>query len=84
MVQLSEGRDSEYRRLRADYDAAYAILCAEERGLRDVPEQRRFVDALALYRERRDRLARFLVSSGPAARAAAFNARAVLRPSSTC
>ena len=67
-------RDSEYERLRADYDAAFARFCAEESKLQAIEEQRpldsateaaargRVEEALAAYREKRGRLAAYLAS----------------------
>jgi len=67
-------RDSEYERLRADYDAAFARFGAEARKLRAIEEQRlpdgaieaaahgRVEEALAAYRDGRGRLAAYLAS----------------------
>jgi len=67
-------KDSEYERLRADYDAAFARFRAEERKLQAIEEKHlsddtteaaargRVEEALAAYRERRGRLAAYLAS----------------------
>jgi hypothetical protein len=59
----------EYERLRAGYQLAFARLRAEEPRLRSIAEQGR-IDAtaeaaLTAYRQSRERLARFLISSRP-------------------
>jgi len=56
-------RESEYERLRAEYNAAFAELCAAQPSMNrgaDEAAQERFEQALASYRESRGRLARFL------------------------
>jgi hypothetical protein len=63
-------RAEEYERLRADYNAAFARLRAEESRLQSVAEQSPMdaaaEAAMAAYRECRERLARFLISLRPA------------------
>jgi hypothetical protein len=88
MEQLNEARRSEYRRLRADYDAAYGRLCAEQLRSQNTADQACFEEALSAYRECRDRLARFLVSSEAesfaAVRAPGIRSEAAFTPASTC
>ena len=59
----------EYERLRADYNAAFAKLRAEEFRLQSIEEQGPMdaaaEAAMAAYRECRERLARFLISLRP-------------------
>jgi hypothetical protein len=59
----------EYERLRADYNAAFAGLCAEESRLQSIEAQGRMdasaEAAMGAYRECRERLARFLISFRP-------------------
>jgi Protein of unknown function (DUF2934). len=55
----------EYERLRADYNAAFARLRAEESRPQSI-EERGPMDAMAAYRDCRQRLARFLISLRPA------------------
>lgn len=55
----------EYERLRADYNAAFANLRAEESRPQSIEEQGP-MDAMAAYRECRERLAHFLISLRPA------------------
>lgn len=62
--------ESEYGRLRAEYDAAFAELCAAQPSIdrgADEAAQGRFEQALASYREARGRLARFLTGLEPEA-----------------
>ena len=62
----------EYERLRADYNAAFAGLCAEESRLQSIEAQGRMdasaEAAMGAYRECRERLARFLISFRPTGR----------------
>jgi hypothetical protein len=62
-------RAEEYERLRADYNAAFARLRAEESRLQSVGEQSPMdaaaEAAMGAYRECRERLARFLISLRP-------------------
>ncbi|MFB3776583.1 MAG: hypothetical protein ACE141_03200 [Bryobacteraceae bacterium] len=92
---MEEARQSEYRRLRAEYDAAYARLCAEQIRIGEADNQEPFYQALAAYRQCRDRLARFLIlrppararygrSSMPACSAADQNDKTAFRPSGAC
>ncbi len=63
MADAAWSRDYEYRRLRAEYDAAFAELCAAQPPAGQwgrAAEQDRFEKALASYRESRQRLVRFL------------------------
>jgi hypothetical protein len=55
----------EYERLRADYNAAFARLRVEESRPQST-EEHGPMDAMAAYRECRERLARFLISLRPA------------------
>ena len=59
-------RESEYGRLRAEYDAAFAGLCAAQppAGSNEDAVAERFHDALEAYRECRARLAAFLAQTG--------------------
>jgi len=69
MTDAAWASQSEYGRLRADYDAAFARMCAEQPSPRvngEAAADLRFYEALSSYRECRERLARFLVSSGSA------------------
>ena len=63
-------RAEEYERLRAEYNAAFARLRAEETRLQSIEAQDRMdanaEAAMDAYRECRERLARFLISLRPA------------------
>jgi hypothetical protein len=63
MAQTNGVKKSEYERLRADYDAAFARL----RSLAHHPAADTQAEeaALTVYRESRERLARYLVSQSP-------------------
>ncbi len=55
-------RGTEYRRLRAEYDAAYARLCFEQsRAPEPQRDWKRLDEALVEYRRTRDRLACLLL-----------------------
>ena len=82
MAHPERTQESAYERLRADYDAAFAKLRGEEFWLRLLAQQpsteeatedvarRRVDEAMAVYRECRNRLAGFLASLQPARRSA--------------
>ena len=64
------GRESEYGRLKAEYDAAFAELRAAQPSIdqgADQAAERRFQQALVSYRESRGRLAKFLAGLEPMA-----------------
>lgn len=92
---MREERHNEYRRLRAEYDAAYHRLCAEQIRVGQSENREPFYEALTAYRQCRDRLARFLILRQPAnkhreerpipaCRAAGQNDKTAFRPSGTC
>jgi hypothetical protein len=74
MPYLDQAKGSDFDRLRADYDDAFARLRAEEGRLRAIAQQssadnqsveaarQRFDHAMESYREHREKLAAFLAS----------------------
>lgn len=82
MAYPERTQESAHERLRADYDAAFAKLRGEEACLRLMAQQsatdkatqdvvrRRVDEAMAVYRQCRNKLAGFLASLQPAGRSA--------------
>ena len=83
MAQPEQTRKSVYQGLRADYDAAFARLRREESWLQSMAQlpsadkavedlaRRRVDEAMATYRECRNKLTGFLASLQPGGKAAA-------------